>query len=246
MRLKYITISGTNEYTNIEDLAMLLFKYPTAEAGIQVSGTKCSYGSPRFEWIIALNRFLNKNKMRANIALHINMDWVEKICMGIVVPELKELLDLKDYKGEKFIKRVQLNFKIGREHTPSLGILHTTLYTLIKKFSDQRFILSYNDSNAPLINKLYESGLTFDNLFDSSFGKGIEPSTRPKPCFCGLLQGYAGGLGADNIADELRKLKAIDGDIYVDAQKKLEDENEHLDLNKAKAFILNALRATRK
>ena len=242
MRLKYITISGANEHTDIEDLAIMLFKYPIAEVGIQVSSKKCSYGSPRFEWIMELHRFLNKNKMRANIALHINTDWVEKFCMGLVVPELKDLLKLKDYKGEAFIKRVQLNFKIGREHTPDFA----TLCEMIKKISDQRFIFSYNKSNAELIDRVYKTGLMFDNLFDESFGNGIEPASRPLPSFYGILQGYAGGLGPDNVAEELKKLKVVDGYIYLDAQKKLEDENEHLDLNKAKAFILNALKATRK
>ena len=242
MRLKYITISGTNEHTNVEDLAVLLFKYPVAEAGIQVSGEKCSYGSPRFEWIMSLYRFLNKNKMRVNVALHLNKDWVEQFCAGEVVPELKELLKLRYYNGEKFIKRVQLNFKIGREKTPEFE----TLYKMIREYGEHRFISSYNKENAPLIDKLYQSGLMFDNLFDSSFGKGIEPTSRELPVYYGILQGYAGGLGPDNIAEELRKLKAIDGDIYIDAQKKLEDEMEHLDLEKAKDFILNALRATRR
>ena len=241
MRLKYITISGANEHTNIEDLAVLLFMHPVAEAGIQVSGEKCSCGSPRFEWILKLYRFLNKNKMRINVALHLNKDWVEKFCAGEVVPELKELLQLRYYNGDKFIKRVQLNFKIGREKAPNFEVLHK----MILQYCDHRFILSYNENNAELINRIYKAGVIFDNLFDSSFGKGIEPTNRESPVFKGILQGYAGGLGPDNIAEELRKLKIIDGNIYVDAQKKLEDENEHLDLEKAKMFILNALRATR-
>ena len=241
MKLKYITISGTNEYTSVEDLAVLLFKHPLAEAGIQVSGEKCSYNSSRLEWILSLYRFLNKNKMRVNVALHINKDWVEKFCAGEVVPELQDLLNLRYYNGDKFIKRVQLNFKIGREKTPDLKILHK----MILQYCDHRFILSYNESNAELINHLYKAGVIFDNLFDSSFGKGIEPSNRESPVFNGILQGYAGGLGPDNISKEIQRLKSIDADIYIDAQKKLEDENEHLDLHKAEIFINNTLKAIR-
>jgi len=144
--------------------------------------------------------------------------------------------------AQYFPFQVQLNFKIGREKTPDFE----TLRKMVRQYCDQRFITSYNADNAPLIDKLYQSGLMFDNLFDSSFGKGIEPSSRELPVYSGILQGYAGGLGPDNITNELRNLKAIDGDIYIDAQRKLEDENEHLDLEKAKAFILNALRAIRR
>ena len=113
-------------------------------------------------------------------------------------------------------------------------------------FSIIGVIFSYNDSNAELIQKIYKSGFIFDNLFDSSFGRGIEPESREKPVFNNVLQGYAGGLGPENVAKVLQSLKHIDANIYIDAQRKLEDDNEHLDLQKAKQFIVNALKATRR
>lgn len=240
MKLKIITCSGTNEYTDIRDLVDLLTEYPIAEAGIQTSSIKCSFATPRFEWIHHLAAYLYEKKQIINLALHMNQDWVENFCFGIIAPELEDILNLSDYQGNKLIKRIQLNFKIGREKTPEIE----TLVSTIKKFPEQRFILSYNSSNAELIRQIYERQIMFDNLFDASFGAGIIPSERPQPTFTDRLQGYAGGLGTDNIYGELSKIAnhvSPATEIYIDAQGKLENENQHLCLDKCHHYILNAL-----
>ena len=240
MKLKFITCSGTNEHTDISALVNLLTEFPNAEAGIQVWGEKCSSHLPRYHWIKALHSYLNDRKQTVNLAAHINRDWVEGFCSGSLAPELEEILNLRDYQGQKFIRRIQLNFKIGREKSPDIN----KLATIIKQFPEQRIILSHNPANAELIRQIYQQNIIFDTLFDASFGAGILPDRREVPVFIDRLQGYAGGLGPDNIASELDKIAAVvpwNAEIYVDAQGRLENDDRHLSIEKCRRFITNAL-----
>lgn len=242
MDLKFITCSGTNEYTDIPTLMKLLEDFPIAEIGVQVSDVKCAYGSPRFEWIKNLVDFVNQNGALINAALHVNLKWVESMGQGIIVPELQNLLDYRDINDDFFFKRIQLNFKIGREEAPDFK----KLTDLIHRCAPRRFILSYNDSNAAFIDKVYSHGCLFDCLFDGSFGQGITPSHWQVPLFTDIVQGYAGGISPDNVRDVLNEVQqlwqtapTLTG-IYIDAQGKLEDENAHLDLAKARQYVQNA------
>lgn len=243
MNLSFVTISGANEYTNVPDLVQLLDDYPIAEVGIQVSDEKCAYGSPRFEWIKNLVYYVNYLNLSVNAALHVNLRWVEALSQGVIVPELSDLLAYRDTNDDYFFKRIQFNFKIGREATePDKA----KLFELIHSFKGRTAILSYNESNADLIKQLYRDGAVFDCLYDGSFGKGIVPEQRPWPVFCDIVQGYAGGISPDNVSsvlDEIRNswLQApTTAGIYIDAQGKLENDDQHLDLDKARRYVENA------
>jgi len=243
MKLDYITCSGTNEYTKIEGLLDLLSAYPLAEIGVQVSSEKCSFYSPRMAWINALSRAVKSHRQNIQAALHINLDWVEEIGQGNIVFALQYLLGLKNADDSyPLFQRIQLNFKINREKTPDVD----KLASVINSLPDRRFILSYNESNAALIKLLYYRGVTFDCLFDSSFGQGLAPEQLQEPVFSDTLHGYAGGITPDNVQTILNQIDDIyrhkDGlyNVYIDAQKGLEDENTHLDLQKCSTYLQNA------
>lgn len=240
MKLKFITCSGANETTQISELGALMASFPKMEIGIQVSGKKCFLGSKRYLWIFDLAHFLYAHNILANIALHINSDWVERFCAGETVTEIEQILALKDHLGQPLVNRLQLNFKIGREKTPDMNML----FKVITQHSSQRFILSYNESNADYIQEFYLRGMKFDILCDSSFGEGIIPKERPEQVFTNILQGYAGGLSSKNVTAELQKLadKLPDSaQIYIDAEGKLKDDKGHFDLAKARIYVENAL-----
>ena len=243
MDLQFVTISGANEHTNVPDLVQLLEDYPIAEIGVQVSDEKCTYGSPRFNWIKNLVYYVNYFRLSVNAALHVNLKWVEAISQGKIVPELWDLLAYRDTNGDYFFKRIQLNFKIGREEvSPD----KEKLAALISNLKGRKVILSYNESNAKLIREFYCNGVRFDCLYDGSFGKGIEPEKRQIPAFADIVQGYAGGISPDNVCsvlDEVRnswRQSPTTTGIYIDAQGKLEDSNGHLDLSKARRYVDNA------
>ena len=243
MILNFVTCSGTNEFTDIKELVALMREFPLGEIAVQVSEKQSPAGGARIEWVKELAAYLKDNNISINAALHINRTWVENMCRGIVVPELQDLIELRDIYDLPLFKRLQLNFKLGRDDVHE--DCDDTLLMLQKRIQ-RRFILSCNQSNERLIKMLYIKGLRFDNLFDASFGAGIAPESRRNPLFNDVLQGYAGGITPDNVCAELDKVeKAVltspaIGNVYIDAQKGLEDENSHLSLEKCRQYLANA------
>ncbi len=242
-----VTCSGANEHTEIEEMVELALRYPV-EYGIQVSGKKCSYGTPRWNWIKELYQYLQLENLVIDLALHLNQDWVEGFTSGKVPAELDELLKMKDVDGNPLFKRVQLNFKIGREKRP----VRKVIVQRVKKYGQgRRFIFSYNPENKAFIHRLYKYGLRdFDVLYDSSHGEGVSSSTYLPPAFYdeGIFQGYAGGLSSDNIAEEVGKILEVvpqSRAFFVDAEGKLKGEDGHLSLDKCRKFIRKAQAAVK-
>ncbi len=240
MNLKYVTCSGANEYTDAEALFNLFAEFPMIEFGIQVSGEKCSFASDRYAWLIALHKAAMRKKIALPLSLHLNKDWVEKFCAGQEVAELNELLNLKNAQGKPFFQRIQLNFKIGREKRPNIKILEKTMLG----FPSLRFILSYNQKNAVLIEKLYQrKKVVFDCLYDESWGEGVLPKQRMAPVFCDVLQGYAGGLSPENVTQELDEIASklpCDAQFYIDAEGKIKGNDGHFSFANAHDFVENA------
>ena len=241
MRLKTITCSGANEHTAVEPLVTMMRRYHKAELGVQVSGAKGSFATARYWWLKVLYITLLNEKNPVAVALHINSDWVERFCQGYVAPEITEWLSLSLSDGEPFIRRVQLNFKIGRELTPNLE----KMLEAIKRFPRQRFILSYNDDNADFIQKVHDAGLKFDLLFDSSHGEGILPESYHAPVFEDGAQAYSGGLSPENVEEQLwliTKSVPIGRDFSIDAEGKLKGDDRHFSIAKCEEYLKRASR----
>lgn len=244
MKLETIVCSGPNEQTNIDELIALAQDYPNIEFGIQVSGKKCSKGCPRFEWIISLYERCLELNFRPNLALHINQDWVEGFSRTEVPQDLAALLGLFimiDDKPKKFFNRAQLNFKIGREKDPDLVILERNM----RLYKWIRFIVSYNDSNADFLHRLYlHSCVRFDCLYDASAGEAIMAEKYAPPAFPCVFQGYAGGLNPNNVAAELDKISQVNSateTIFIDAEGGLKGENGYFSISKCRQYVENAL-----
>lgn len=243
IKFNYITCSGTNEFTDIKGIVDLMKEFECGEIAVQVSEKQSPAGGARIEWVRELAAYLNDHRIVINAALHINRTWVEQMCRGIVVPELQEMIDLRNIYDMPLFRRLQLNFKLGRDDVhDDCG---DTLMMLQQRI-ERHFILSCNESNERLIRQLYLKGLRFDCLFDSSFGAGITPDTRRAPIFNDIMQGYAGGITPDNVCAELDKIaRAVEnspslGHIYIDAQKGLEDKQTHLSLGKCYHYLQRA------
>lgn len=243
MNVKLITCSGANETTDIEMLVKILASYRRAEIGVQVSEKKCCFGSQRMVWIQNLVHYLGVNKKFINAALHINPSWVEDVGQGILSHELQHLLTIRNIKGNPFFQRVQLNFKIGRDRIPDVY----RLLNLMQLYKSRRFIFSYNEENAAFIKKMYslcqEVGLRFDILYDESHGEGIVPKQRQPAVFTNIMQGYAGGIGPDNVAEVLdeialaqKKKQSLLG-VAIDAEGKLKNADGHFDIELCQRYL---------
>jgi len=79
-----------------------------------------------------------------------------------------------------------------------------------------------------------------DVLFDASGGRGIEPTSWPKPAI-GRLNGYAGGLNPANVGNAVQKIAArfahgCSGATYwIDMESGVRDEHDRFDLAKCRA-----------
>lgn len=242
MKLKYITCSGANEHTNIDELLALAKEYPMMEIGIQVSDKKITDNPARFDWIIALQEKVAAQKLAPNIALHVNGNWVQQFANRAMIPELEYFLSLGNGSNGRLISRLQINFLIGNDYRINFG-------RFCQAMTDNArlpIVLPYNDQNAAFVHCLHNKSIKFDCLFDSSHGEGVLPQQQQPPVFRNGLQGYSGGLSADNVAEQLQKLSLVvkpKRSIYIDAEGKLKGSNGHLDLQKCEAYIKNALSA---
>lgn len=237
MKLKTIVCSGANESTEISSLLAMMKKYPKAELGIQMSGKKASFGTARYWWFQDLCREIHIQKLEIPVALHINSDWVEDFCQGNCASELLGMLHYMQSYGKTCVRRVQLNFKIGREKEPNMK----KMLNLMREFPFYRFILSYNQANESYIKELYNRRVRFDCLYDGSFGEGVMPDTRLAPPFGeDVFQGYAGGLSPENVRQELDKIAQVvpeDREIFIDAEGKLKGEDGKFSTEKAEKYI---------
>jgi len=243
MEIKFITCSGVNETTDIVSLVALAEQFPIAEFGVQVSGQKCDYGSQRFKWLNNLAGYAAQQGVVLSIALHVNRLWAEECGQGRIADALADLLELRDCNGDCFAKRIQFNFKIGREKEPD----KEKFTALVKSLKKRRCILSYNESNERFIKDLYREGVVFDCLYDESFGEGIAPKTRKSPAFIEVVQGYAGGISPENVyatLDGIAQSWSISPNtagIWLDAEGKLKGNDGHLSLDKCRDYLQSAL-----
>ena len=226
-----VSCCGANENLNIEEVIGLLKSNDKIEIGIGVSKEKCYFKSKRFDWIIRLQERLRQEKLSQKIAFHVNGQWAKEIvALGN---------NLNDFT------RVQLNV-IGSGYKFERDELFT-LSNLIESQKDEKsfkFILPANLQSIKFLRGLRNYTKFFDVLYDSSFGKGIQANNFFS-LFPDQLQGYAGGLGPENIQEKLEEIDKVQPyalPIWVDAENKLKNDNcNTLDLNKAKIFATNAL-----
>lgn len=232
-----VSCCGANELLNEEEVVSFLNSNPNVEIGIGVSKEKCQFGSQRMEWILSLQKRLTHYNGKSRIAFHVNGIWAKEIVeMGRFPDELAKLIWYS-----KGTPRIQLNvigsgYSLDKQDPFPLA----NLIQLMEEKQLARFILPCNDKSLTFITKLRELTDKFDILYDASFGFGKQAESYAS-LFPNQLQGYAGGLSAENIEQELLSIDAVQPcpvPIWVDAEGKLRRSDcNTLDLQKAQQFI---------
>ena len=242
MKLRYITCSDPRENISVPSILNFAERYPMVELGIQAHPGPMSYNGRRNAWFKQIVYICSQMSIQPNIALHINYEWCDCMCHGVIPLEIIDFINARNkITNTPVIKRIQLN--IG-DRTNIFN--PEELAKLIKQQNDQEFILPYNEKVAPQIEQLKSTGAKFSLLFDASYGAGIEPKKWQSPAYKDIPNGYAGGLGPGNIAKNLNKINKVVPENYetwIDAEGRLRDTYTtfSFSLNLAERYVQEAL-----
>lgn len=208
MKPEIITFTGADDNTSIVKMQEMAEAFPQVEFGILVSAS--NEGSQRYpskawlrEFVAAIRLF----KQPTKVAVHIQGRLLRNLVIGgdDFTSTYKDLLSVS--------QRIQLNFH-GAE---SVLVYHDQFFAKIAKdLPNFQFIFQCDgvhgqqllDSALAASNEgyTYVKPTTYCPLFDQSGGAGVLPGEWPKSNYD--FVGYAGGLGPQNITEQLPKIQA--------------------------------------
>ncbi len=219
------TLTGVDTHTDLDRVFDLSRRYPFAEWGVLYSpGRAGRAGMWRYPDIAWFERMLLP-RLAANpggprFALH--------LCGGAVGEFLNGEGAAARIAAD--FPRIQINLRNGRDQSP-------LLCEALRRHPDQTLITQHNLGNLLLHRDL--SGFpNYAVLFDSSGGRGILRRRWSAPLMQEsriLACGYAGGLGPENLATELPRIRdAAQGQpFWIDMESRLRDDHDRFDLDRA-------------
>lgn len=176
MKPKFITFTGADDFTNIDEMQALSDQYPI-EWGILFSMKR--QGSPRYpslEWVEQLSAYPNLRK-----SAHLCGAYSDDVVNG--VSAIHTFLD--------GFKRIQVNTQ-----TPNLRI--DQILKWVKQTIDGDLILQCRGD--------FPDNQKVNWLFDVSGGNGQSPTYWPAPPRKDSFVGYAGGLGPNNVKQVVKEV----------------------------------------
>jgi hypothetical protein len=223
MELTRVTFTGADDSVPPARLAEISADYPWVEWGILFSGKW--QGTPRYptpRWLQALHGAFDRPTVRPQAAAHLCGNWVRNLV------ELADIGWFGQY-GEivSVFGRVQLNFH---------GQFHRQHHNFRKALAVLRpqMILQCDGVNDGAAEDLAgQRGLNCVPLFDTL------PATWPD-AWLGVYCGYAGGLGPDNVVDQLHRIEdASQGQpFWIDMERRVRtDDDQVFDLGRVLKVI---------
>lgn len=205
--LDRVTITGADDSIPVSELPRLSDRFPFAEWGILVSASRT--GSPRYpspDWLRTL-QYAAGGASRMRLSLHLCGRFVKALLLGEVMFPL-DLLDGFD--------RVQLNF-----HAEHCAMDSRAFAEALKRLGPRQFIFQVDGAlgNRYLEKVLDDRSIDAVPLFDVSGGAGVLPESWPRSIYGNgsitkpqmLYHGYAGGLGPDNLGEQIPAIAAAAG-----------------------------------
>jgi hypothetical protein len=240
MKIEKITCSDMREYNEIDDIIALGKKYPISEFAIQAHPSKFSGWMPRYVWFETLMHAARNTNI--NLAMHVNSEWRTEICRGDVPYEIKRMWDMQRDNGKPVIGRVQININGGKD---SFRFYTNKVADIIRAYPNIEFIFQYTAKQKRRLGKLDHTDVPFSMLFDASGGCGKLPKQWHAPINSNHKMGYSGGLGPDNISENLDKINMVvpaNSNIWIDAEGKLKNPDiKQFDIARAERYIENTL-----
>lgn len=220
---RYCTLTGVDGSTPYETLCELASEFPFVEFCFLYSPSRQGVDG-RYPSVVTLQRMLEKLPPHIRVALHVCGQGVSDFLVGeSVARELGEMV--KSRSG-----RVQLNFNYSRGQI-DIGELNA----FIERF-EAPVIIQHNHNNAECVTALTAANRSV--LFDESGGRGKSPDQWPHP-LPGAYCGYAGGLGPDNLRQQLPKIQDAAGGLpyWIDMESSLRNEQDWFDAAKARQCL---------
>lgn len=246
MQLDRVTITGADDSVEPADLLALSRMYPFVEWGILLS--KNGMGKPRFptaDWLWKFRDMARRFPIQAS--MHVCGRWLREMLIGSIPSDLGMFIDC--------FQRVQLNF--GAEPLEYKFKLFGNALESLSDDGQREFIFQICGPQSPgpaLFLQAIGGDACFDvdcfPLFDASGGAGVLPSEWPMPIDKDIYHGYAGGLGPDNLAEQLPRIAeaAVETRIWIDMESRVRSaDDRQFDLAKvrqcleiAKPFVVEA------
>lgn len=219
MKLTKVTLTGADDSVTPEDLFKLSKRYPFVEWGILLS--RNSVGQKRFpskKWLDNLTKKRRFVEREINFSAHLCGGYVREILKGNLGFIYNEITPAT----WRLFQRVQINTH-GQLHE------YTTdgIATFIETYYTKEFIFQYDDVNTGIFR---EAGKYMETsfLFDLSHGAGVLPEEWPEPIE-GRQCGYAGGLGPDNVEEQIKMISKkvpANYELWIDMETKIRDRND--------------------
>lgn len=229
MKLQYVTLTGADQSIKPEQLLELSHKYPFVEWAILFSQSKAGVPRyPSYDWVVELAKLNVGNPRPMNLSAHLCGAWVDSAMTGNI-GFLNDSLSA--------FSRVQLN--MGKDRLKS-ALVCKPLLDAIKVQNSHRFIFGGNYANLSVDGHFFWNNLIHP-LFDASGGRGLETKEWPKPFIntvsgMQVVFGYAGGLGPDNVLQEIERMSQVvdaelpDTLIWIDMESKLREKTQTQDI----------------
>lgn len=232
MKIRHVTLTGADDHTDPAALVRLRAAYPYSEWAVLFSQRKA--GVPRYpsiDWVRRLNAAFDESGPEAGptrLAAHLCGKWVDDALGG-------RLTFVSTYAfNHNLFARLQLN--LGKDRLARA--VGSRRVEDVAAEAERPVILGGNYA-AVTADPEWFRGHNLHPLFDASGGRGAAQDTWPAPLAAGLLCGYAGGLGPDTLADDLKRIEDVVGDatVWIDMESRIRDDSNRLDLGKCERVL---------
>ncbi len=231
MKIDRVAFTGADESVKPEDILRCVDDYPHVKTEWALLLSKSNEGKmPRYPALPWMQEFVNQamkhvGDQKMTLAGHLQGRWLRGMCAGFgEFPIDRPTL-------WPYFQRIQLNFH---------GIKTTVEDAFYTELHDpKQFIFQMDGVNEAIYHKAREyNGIDIVPLYDLSAGEGISPESWPKPVHPDL-NGYAGGIGPDNIKEELKRLADLgDVTIWIDMETKIRsDDNKKFELDRCRRVL---------
>ena len=234
MILDRVTLTGADDSIDPKTLFGLSHEYPFVEWGI-LYGSKSAAGAPRYPgrgWRDTLHA--DARVRYAGIDLKLSAHLCSRFVRDFVLDGKFSVADVMAPEDLRVYQRVQLNFHA--HHHPGGPAFFSGMRTMPSK----EFIFQMDEVNDDLWKSATKEDLRAVPLFDTSGGAGLLPHSWPRP-YSNVYCGYAGGLGPDNLVEQLRSISASaigTARVWIDMETRVRSEDDAVfDLDKCRRVL---------